>query len=214
MAVPPNQAPHVMVLSSPQSTEPRYTIELFFDYMCPYSAKLFKTLYHDVFIHIRCRPMYSKKVRFVLRPQVQPWHPTSILVHEAAMAVCLLTQDVDTFWKFAKALFEARPQFDDVACVKEGRNQTYRRLAKLAHDAVGVSADAVFDLLKIPEEVPATGGLLGNKVTGDVKRTIRFNRKLGIHVTPTVLLDGIEEPAIDSSFSPEQWEAWLAKNIV
>jgi len=214
MAVPPLLAPTVLILSSPGSVEPRHTVELFLDYMCPYSAKLFKTLTNDVFIHIRCRPVYSKKVEFIFRPQVQPWHPTSILVHEVAMAVIMLTQDVETFWKFSKDLFEARPQFDDVACVHEGRNQTYKRLAKLAHDSVGLSEEEVYDMLKIPETVPPTGGLLGNKVTRHVMRTIKTNRKWGIHVTPTVYLDGVEVPEIQSSFTAEQWEAWIAQNIV
>jgi hypothetical protein len=36
---------------------------------------------------------------------------------------------------------------------------------------------------------------------------------VGVHVSPTVFFDGIEERGISSSFSKEQWEEWLEKNV-
>jgi hypothetical protein len=35
-----------------------------------------------------------------------------------------------------------------------------------------------------------------------------------VHVTPTVLFNGTVENGIASSFSKQDWEGWLEKNIV
>lgn len=39
-------------------------------------------------------------------------------------------------------------------------------------------------------------------------------RLVGIHVSPTVLFDGLVENNISSSFTVEQWDEWLQKNVV
>lgn len=47
----------------------------------------------------------------------------------------------------------------------------------------------------------------------DILTGMQYNRRVGVHVTPTVLFNGIEEGGISSSFSKEQWDEWLQKNI-
>lgn len=37
---------------------------------------------------------YDGQVKVILRPQVQPWHASSTLTHEAALAVCHYTTSV------------------------------------------------------------------------------------------------------------------------
>jgi hypothetical protein len=41
----------------------------------------------------------DSKVKVILRPQVQPWHSTSTLVHEAAIAVARVSPE--NFWSFS-----------------------------------------------------------------------------------------------------------------
>ena len=48
------------------------------DYVCPFSAKMFKTVYNSVLPTISNK--YSGKVKFLFRQQIQPWHPSSTLV--------------------------------------------------------------------------------------------------------------------------------------
>lgn len=97
--------------------------------------------------------------------------------------------------------------------VHEARNDTYKRLAKVAA-SVGVDEGKVFDLLKVSSTAGEDGSLnIGNKVTDDVKLMVKANRRTGVHVTPTVLFNGIEEGSISSSFTGEQWEEWLDKNV-
>lgn len=79
------------------SKTPLHTIELYLDYVCPYSLKLYNTLYHSVF------PALSKqsppKVEFIFRQQIQPWHPASTLTHEAGVAVVRVKPE--KFWEFS-----------------------------------------------------------------------------------------------------------------
>jgi hypothetical protein len=46
------------------------------------------------------REKYSSKVQILFRQQIQPWHPSSTLVHEAGVAVLKLQPA--KFWDFSK----------------------------------------------------------------------------------------------------------------
>ena len=170
---------------------------------------MFNTLHSSVFPSVLQK--YSGKVQFLFRQQIQPWHPSSTLVHEAAAAVLQIAPD--KFWPFSAALFEHQKEYFDVNVVHEARNETYKRLAKLGA-AVGVDELKMFDFLQIPDKPGEDGSLnIGNKVTNDIKMMVKANRRTGVHVTPTVLFNGIEEGSISSSFTGQQWEEWLEKNV-
>ncbi|KAF2146866.1 uncharacterized protein K452DRAFT_242019 [Aplosporella prunicola CBS 121167] len=187
-----------------------HTLELYLDYVCPFSKKMFNTLYDSVLPTIKSK--YASQLQIIFRQQIQPWHPSSTLVHEAGAAVLRLRPD--KFYDFSKALFDQQTEFFDVSVVNETRNHTYKRLAKIA-GAVGVDEKDVYALLEIADKPGSDGALnTGNKVTDDVKVMVKTNRLVGIHVTPTVVFNGVVENSISSSFTKEQWEEWLQKNIV
>ena len=97
--------------------------------------------------------------------------------------------------------------------VNETRNATYRRLAKLGAESVHVDEEEMYALLKVPDAPGEDGGLnIGNGVTDDVKTITKMARLTGVHVTPTVLFDGVEAKEISSSWTKEQWLEWLEKN--
>ena len=148
----------------------------------------------------------------IFRQQIQPWHPSSTLTHEAGFAVLRLAPA--KFYDFSAELFKQQKDFFDVNVVNETRNATYRRLAKIAAQ-VGVGEDDVYKLLEISDK-PAEDGSLntGNGVTNDVKVQVKTNRLVGVHVTPTVVFDGVVANEISSSWTVEQWEEWLEKNVV
>lgn len=78
----------------------------------------------------------------------------------------------DKFWEFSAALFNHQEEFFDVSVVKETRNKTYQRLAKIAA-TVGVDEHEMLELLNI-SEVIADGQLnTGNKVTNDIKLMVK-----------------------------------------
>ena len=130
---------------------------------------MFSTLYTSVFPLVKKK--YPAQVQFILRQQIQPWHPSSTLVHEAATAVLRLAPN--KFYEFSNALFEHQKEYFDVNVVHESRNQTYKRLAKLA-GTTGVEEDKVFDLLEVADKPGDDGSLnIGNKVTDDVKLMVK-----------------------------------------
>jgi protein-disulfide isomerase len=157
---------------------------------------------------------YKHKVVFIIRQHIQPWHPSSTLVHEAGLAILRLTNNnSDRFWMFSAALFAHQKEYFDVNVVNETRNATYRRLAKLGAESQYVDEEAMYALLKVADVPGEDGGLnIGNQVTGDVRTITKMARLTGVHVTPTVLFDGVEAREISSSWTTEQWMQWLKKN--
>jgi protein-disulfide isomerase len=202
MAVPPKFTLSHILSSPPGAGGVVHTLELYLDYVCPFSAKLFKTVHTHV-LPLTAGSTYPQ-ARFIFRHQVQPWHPSSTLVHEAALAVARVSPE--KFLPFSAALFERQAQFFDDATVEESRSATYARLAKLAEE-VGVQEAEVLRLLKVGE------GNDGNQITGDFKRVVREARTRGIHVSPTVVFDGVVENAISSGWTKEEWVEWLDKNV-
>jgi hypothetical protein len=84
-------------------------------------------------------------------------------------------------------LFDDAKSFYDVNVVNETRNKTYERLAKVGEKA-GVDEK-------------------------EMKVLVKMNRMQGVHVTPTVVFDGVVDNSISSSFTSEQWAEWLEKNV-
>ncbi|PTB40756.1 hypothetical protein M441DRAFT_411564 [Trichoderma asperellum CBS 433.97] len=215
MAVPPKFAGHKLEFAPPtasSSSVPRatHTFELYLDYCCPFSAKIFKNLTSQVFPTIRENSVWANSLTVVFRQQVQPWHPSSTLMHETGLAVLRLAPE--KFWAFSGELFAVQTQFFDISVVGETRNQTYRRLAKVAAK-VGVSEDEVYKLLAIPEKAGEDGSLNnGNAVTNDLKVVTKMNRLVGVHVTPTVVLDGVVQDT-SSGWTLDQWKEFFTKNI-
>lgn len=218
MAVPPKFAGQKLQFAKAQSPEvvgvaaTTHTLEVYLDYVCPFSAKLFNTLYNDVVPAIKDSAELSQGVEIVFRQQVQPWHPSSTLVHEAAVAV-LQTQPAK-FWDFSNVLFKKQKEFFDVNVVNETRNNTYKRLAKIA-GTVGVDEGKIYSLLEIGDKASDDGSLnTGNKVTNDFKVLVKMARLVGVHVSPTVIFDGVVNNDISSGWNKQQWLEWLNKNVV
>lgn len=112
---------------------------------------------------------------------------------------------------FISELFTHQSAYFDEAVAGETRNATYLRLARLARDSVGVDEDEVYRLLEVKQ---LDGGKnAGNKVTADVKTVVKMARLTGVHVTPTVLFNGVVVSEIGSAWTGEDWEQWLDTNL-
>jgi protein-disulfide isomerase len=189
-----------------------HTLEVYLDYVCPYSAKLFNTLYNTVAPMIRDNTALGSGLEIIFRQQIQPWHPSSTLTHEAAVAVLHLAPE--KFWEFSNALFKQQKEFFDVNVVNETRNNTYKRLAKIAA-SVGVDEDKVYKLLEVGDKAADDGSLnIGNGVTNDLKVLVKMARLVGVHVSPTAIFDGVVANDVSSGWGKQEWADWLAKNIV
>jgi len=216
MSVPPKFAAHRLTFGDPPSIissvpPTRHTLELFLDYCCPFSAKLLLMLTGNVIPKIKANPAWSPNLEVIFRQQVQPWHPQSTMMHESAVAVNQL--DPSKFWAFSEALFKEGRDFFDVNSCNESRNEIYKRLAKVAAK-VDVDEAKMVEMLTVPDK-PVDGSYNGgNKVTDDIKLLVKMGRLTGVHVSPTVLFDGVVRNEISSGWTVEQWEEWLGKNVV
>lgn len=119
----------------------------------------------------------------------------------------------DKFWAYSKELFAVAQEYFDVNVVNETRNDTYARLAKLA-GKVGVDEGEVLKKLKVPSTAVEGAYNVGNAVTVDVKTVVKMARLTGVHVSPTVILDGVVAGEVSSSWGEAQWKEWLTKSIV
>jgi len=156
---------------------------------------MFDTVYSSVHPLILGQEPYKSKLQIIFRQQVQPWHPCSTLVHEAAVAVLQIKPD--KFWEFSHALFDKQEEYFDVNVVNETRNETYKRLARLASSSVGIDEEELYGKLVISNRPGKDGSLnSGNKVTNDLKVLIKAARQVGVHVSPTVLFNVSDYPVV------------------
>mmetsp|Transcript_8107 Transcript_8107/g.23861 ORF Transcript_8107/g.23861 Transcript_8107/m.23861 type:complete len:203 (-) Transcript_8107:236-844(-) len=173
-------------------------VELFLDLTCPFSRKMFTTI-HD---GLKGGTLGGGKAKFVFQNVVQPWHAQSTIVHEAALAVKRVAPE--KFVGFCRAVYDSFDAFTSTSVQPETREQTGNRLAALAESACGVPASDVQALLKLTGE-----GNAGCAVTQEVKWYVKHHRARGVHVTPTVFVNGIEAPQAGSAWTAEQWSSLL-----
>lgn len=225
MALPPRYARHLV--SYPSNTPPSvpyahsqpHTLEFHLDYTCPYSAKFFRQLLPALAFLPSIPNPYGLKLIF--RQQVQPWHPQSTLLHEAALVAERLGKSTDKdgwegnpFWVFSKAAFEKLPEYTDHLTAVELRDDTYARLAKLLKETVGIEEEAALKELRLNEVTAENrAGNVGNALGADLKWHVKQARYASVHVSPTVLWDGIINSAIDSSWDKDKWVEFLTAEL-
>jgi hypothetical protein len=175
---------------------PQVLVEVFLDYNCPYSRKAFLTLWEQVM------PLYKteQRVQFSFGLVPQPWHAQSCYLHEAALAARHLGGD-QAFWNASAALFAHQSDWNDEKVLDKTRRQIYEELAGCLEKAGVVSSAAA--LLELLLTAPGNGG---NAVGAAVKFVCRYHRVRGVHVTPTVHINGIPELNASSSWTKEDWK--------
>jgi len=185
-----------------------HTLDIFLDYVCPYSAKMSQTIDTVLKPLLGTGGKYDGKVKVVFRPQVQPWHSASTLVHEAGLAV--LRVSPENFWFFSLALFAKQNEYFDIPTSTLTPIQIRENLAQLASQIIPVEQVSEFkELLKLNGS--PNGGIA---VTEDLKYCIKFSRQNSIHVSPTVLWDGLVANDISSSWGDQQWNKFFEEKVL
>ena len=187
----------------PGGESAKVTLATWLDYACPFSAKAYKTLVEQV------GPHYGSDLKVVFYQQVQPWHPQSTMMHEAAVAVHQLA-GADGFYKFSSALMENQADFFDANVWDKSRSDLYKELAKLASASAGVPEEDVLGKL---ERVVKEGSLnTGNACTQEIKFHVKLGRQIGIHVSPTTTLNGMVCDT-SSSWDLDRWREFLDPHV-
>ncbi|KAI0677263.1 hypothetical protein C8Q78DRAFT_1073984 [Trametes maxima] len=184
-----------------------HTLEVFLDYVCPFSAKIALAIDNVLKPHFAPNGKYAGKVKVIFRNQVQPWHASSTFVHEAGLAVARIAPE--DFWKFSLALFAKQGEYFDIPTSTLTPTQIREKLTTLVGETIGEDKAAPFKDLITLKSTP-NGGVA---VTDDLKYTIKFSRQNGIHVSPTVLWDGLIANEISSSWGEREWNEFLEKKV-
>ena len=202
MAPIPSRPLGIRILQTPN---PIIKIELFQDLSCPFSARMWKTLSNEVFNQVKNDEALKSQVEFIMHPVPQPWHPQSPCMHESLSAVqCAVNDDTTQVQKYLKLAFESQDKFTDLYMKDKSRAQIHEMCADMAQEA-GICKGEVLkylDFSHLTKEEPNMG--LGD-VTKRIKFSIKFHRKRGVHVTPTVFVNDVEDDSISSSFTADQW---------
>ncbi|KAI9513293.1 hypothetical protein F5148DRAFT_972244 [Russula earlei] len=185
-----------------------HTLDIFLDYVCPFSGKISVTIDKILKPWVETGGPYDGKIKIIFRNQVQPWHGSSTFTHEAGLAVVRITPE--KFWPFSRLLFHRQGDYYDIPTSTLTPVQIREKLASLYAES-GVTR----------EEVEAFKDLLTNKstpnggvsVTDDLKYTIKFSRQNGVHVSPSVLWDGLLANEISSSWGEPEWKLFLAQKV-
>ncbi|KAI0254808.1 hypothetical protein BJV78DRAFT_1183041 [Lactifluus subvellereus] len=204
MALQPSLRP-LLIAGGPDAP---HTLDIFLDYVCPFSQKLSVAIDTIVKPLVERKGKYEGKIKIIFRNQVQPWHGSSTFTHEAGLAVARVTPE--KFWPFSLQLLQRQEEYYDIPTSALTPVQIRDKLASL-YAETGVSNDKVEafrELLKL-KSTP-NGGV---SVTDDLKYTIKFSRQNGVHVSPSVLWDGILANEISSSWGEVEWTQFLAQKV-
>lgn len=186
-----------------KNSEPmkQVNVELFLDFLCPFCKKMWNVLWNEVM------PTYKDEtnVDFVVQNVVQPWHPQNTLLHEVTLAARALSERA--FFACANALYAKQEEFSDEKLWDKSRQQIYDLMVEIV-------APNVAEVLCKPEDVVREELLKKLAIDAPermlpMKLAAKYHRTNGVHVTPTVFINGLDAD-IGSSWTKEQWEAKIS----
>jgi predicted DsbA family dithiol-disulfide isomerase len=173
-------------------------VELFLDLICPFSRKMWGAVIESGV------PQAMNQVCFIVNQVPQPWHPQGTYVHEAALAVKEVAPHL--YGPYVTALYAAfdAGKFKDDDTWNKSRQMIYEELLDIAA-TVGVDRASVQAMLTIGSD----GGNAGSGMTQAIKWCVKYHRTRGVHVTPTVHVNGLEAGVVSSGWSSAQWHKFL-----
>jgi len=206
MALQPSLRPQVII----GQYEANHTLDIFLNYVCPFSAKMANKIETIVKPLLGPGGKYEGKVKVIVRLHAQPWHATSTITSEAGLAV--LRASPENFWPFSLQLFKQQGDYFDVPSQDLSPRQIREKLAQLASNLLSSKALAEVKALLTPKGGRDLNG--GTGVTDDLKYNIKFSRQNGIHVSPTVMWDGLVANEVSSGWEQQDWVNFFESKVV
>ncbi len=102
-------------------------------------------------------------------------------------------------------LFQRQRELFDEHVEEKSQVEIYQKILEILNEETQIQLDMNLFRTKKSE------ANAGNAITSDVKYHIKYARKHAVHVSPTVFVDGLEEPEISSQWTVDQWKAYLDK---
>lgn len=157
----------------------------FLEPTCPHSARAFEKL------PALLEAVGTDRLTIVVILQSQPWHLFSGVVCRAILAATLLPDGEAMAWRVMEAVYAHREEF---VATDHSRGPNMAASPKDILERISESAGiAVDDVFLRPEALAL------------LKRHTRFARQNGIHVSPTVMVDGLVDEAISSRDDIANW---------
>ena len=176
--------PTSLLKTNPET--PLNTLELYLDYACPFCLKIFQRWTDGGFFTDDFLTTHKLQIRFNHVPQ--PWHLRSIPIHNVGLAVARYKPEA--FWDYSLQLFKDAKETWDDNFNNATPNEFNNVLAEHAHKYTGVDKVLVVDYL---------GDKEASTRMADLKYFVRYHRTVGVHMTPTVAINGIICGNIESS---------------
>ena len=130
---------------------------------------------------------------------VQPWHGVqSSILHDVSFAVARSAPS--KYGAIARVLFDNIERFYDSEVQDLTRRQITQSVLELISEKLTLEEKRSVEALLY---IAPNSGNAGNGVGVDNKYFAKYSRTLGVHVTPTVVVNGIVVPSIESSTESE-----------
>lgn len=194
----PPLPPEPVGIKLTNAASPDLVVEMFHDVCCPFSKKMYDTVYGAVIPKLEGQSK-ARTIEFLWQSVPQPWHAQSCCMHDAVMAAAILDRHKASAYIFD--VFAKQTNFFDDMAKDLSRVQIYDQLAAIGAES-GYDATALAGLLSL-EGVQGNQGL--GEVTQYLKWAVKYHRVRGVHVTPTVFINGTEAPDVSSGWSAEEW---------
>ncbi|GMM29445.1 hypothetical protein DAMA08_021900 [Martiniozyma asiatica (nom. inval.)] len=177
-------------------------IEIYLDYNCPFSGKMFRKLQDELMPLVDAQGL-TDKYQFIFVNVVQPWHGfQSSILHDASLAVAKVKPD--SFWDASRALFDHIEEYYDSEVYDLTKRQLVEKISGLLADTCDIEKSQLISLIEPSASIDGKPNNAGNAVAKDCKYFARYSRTMGIHMTPSVVVNGIYIPQIESSTPVEQ----------
>ncbi|KAG8905327.1 hypothetical protein FRB99_000208 [Tulasnella sp. 403] len=183
-----------------------HTLEFYYDIVCPFSKKSYANLYNHL------RPLVTEgelasKVKIIIRLHPQPWHGSSMFTHEAVLAVARVAPEL--LLDYLDALYKDSEKFYDIPASNYSAVEIRQKLVEVGRPVLGQEKmDKAQDLLVLRSTPNG-----GNAVTDELKYFIKVSRQNSIHVSPTVLWDGLIVGEISSSWGEAEWSKFFGERL-
>ena len=156
------------------AADAKVKIVVYDDFECPFCAKGYLTLFHDVF------PEYKDKILITFRDfplyEIHPW-----AIHAAVDANCLGTQSNDAYWAFSDYVHENQKQING-----DDKNSLPNSLASLDRSVQDYGKQYNLDLPRLEACVKAQDETA-------VRDSLKYGEQsLGVEATPTLFVNGMK----------------------
>lgn len=164
-------------------------LEIFLEPTCPFSVRASRKLM-PLLAHVG-----EERLTLQVHLHSQPWHLFSGILTRCILAAAALPEGRDRAWHTLRTIGDHREEFE------------------FSQHCEGLNMQTTPDELIVRLEVYARLDLARpfrlSGVTEAMKAHARHARENGIHVSPTVMLDGAVDDRFQSGQSVEEWAALL-----